>query len=531
MDIKQRQLIKKYVDLITHKWWLVAASVLVTITAGLGYYLSLPKVFQSTSLLSYEPQQINPARMDPEQGRIRLEDALATLKNLVISRNSLEKIITQFSLYEEDRQRLPIDDVIISMRQKIVVTPASKGDIFSVSFEGSDPKKVVKVTNALASLFIEENLKYREQRATETSKYTQDELIMAKKVLDEKEQLLRDYKLKNFNEMPEQRESNLGRLKALTERNQGIQNSIQELERTKVMAQEQMAWKQRLTAAGSEGVSSVRSPETDAERLQRLRGYLNQLLAKYTEKHPEVQRTKQLIEQLKKQIGEEQPTSRQATVSVPNRTKLAGNMENQLAQLQLKELDANIKQLRADQAAIPAEIAKYQRWIEAAPVREAEWNGLTRDYNELRRHYDQLVAQNLQAQSAENLEHNQKGSKFKIVDPARLPEKPFKPNFSKILLMAIAAGLALSMGSILGLDFFDTSFRDVGEIEEYLEVPLVCSIGYIEKETETRKERLLFLVSVTLVSIYGVALLAAIIYLWIKGVIIVGEQGPSQLLQ
>ena len=102
-------------------------------------------------------------------------------------------------------------------------------------------------------------------------------------------------------------------------------------------------------------------------------------------------------------------------------------MEIQRLQIQLKEIDINIKQLREEQAKIPAQIAKYQRWIEAVPVREAEWNALTRDYTELRRHYDQLVAQNLQAQSAENLEHNQKGSKFKIVDSARLPEKPFSP--------------------------------------------------------------------------------------------------------
>jgi hypothetical protein len=190
-------------------------------------------------------------------------------------------------------------------------------------------------------------------------------------------------------------------------------------------------------------------------------------------------------------------------------------------QLQLKGIDANIQKLRADQAVIPEEIAKYQRWVEAAPVREAEWKTLTRDYEELRRNYDQLVARSLQAKSAENLERNQKGSKFKVVDSARLPEKPFKPNFLKILLAAIAAGMALSLGSILALDFMDTSFKDVQEIEDYIGVPVVCAITYIEKDTETRKARFLFLLSVALVSVYGTALLAVIAFLWLKGRIIV----------
>ena len=158
---------------------------------------------------------------------------------------------------------------------------------------------------------------------------------------------------------------------------------------------------------------------------------------------------------------------------------------------------------------------------EAAPVREAEWNALTRDHAELRRHYDQLVSQNLQAQSAENIERSQKGSKFKIVDSARLPNKPFSPNFLKIFLIALAAGFALSVGPIFIMDFIDTSFKDVGELEEYIGVPVICAIPFIEKEIETRKEKLIFRVSVTLVSIYGAVLLAAITIMWTKGMIII----------
>lgn len=527
MDSKQRQLIKKYVDLVIDRWRLIVASLLVAITVGLGYYLYVPKLYESTSLLSYEQRQINPAKMDPEQGKANLGDTLATLKELVLSRNSLEKVITQFNLYEEARKRLPLEDVIESMRKDIIIKPASKGDTFSVTYQGPDPQKVMRVTNSLASLFIEENLKYREIRATETSKYTKDELAMSKKVLDEKEVLMRDYKLKYFNEMPEQRESNLARLKALNDQSQGIQNSIQELERTKVMAQEQMAWKQRLGALrGPSGpvaaTASGQQGESNAERLQRLRGHLNDLLLKYTDLHPEVRRTRQLIAQLEEGKGRQaQAPSRPLSSSAPSRANLMDGMEGQRLQIQLKQIDANIEQLKASQATIPAEIEKYQRWVEAAPIREAEWKGLTRDYEELRRHYDNLVAQNLQAQSAEKLEQNQKGSKFKVIDSARLPEKPAKPNFFKIFLVAIAAGLAMSVGSVVGLEFMDTSFKDAREVEDYLGVPVISAITYLEKDAELRRKQFLLRLSVTLVSIYATILLAAITYLWIKGMIIV----------
>jgi uncharacterized protein involved in exopolysaccharide biosynthesis len=311
-------------------------------------------------------------------------------------------------------------------------------------------------------------------------------------------------------------------MKTLIEQNQGLQNSIQELERTKVMVQEQAGMYQRLAALrnpGEAASSSARGPETNAERLQRMRTYLIELQGKYTEKHPEVRRTKQMIAQL--EGGKEQSSSGPRTVSSPNRANVAADLERQRMLVQLQQIDINIKQLRETQAGIPAQIAKYQRWVEAAPIREAEWNSLTRDYNELRRHYDQLVAQNLQAQSTQNIEQSQKGSKFKVVDSARLPEKPVKPNFLKILLVAVGAGLGFSFICILGLDFADTSFRDVGEIEEYVGVPVVCAIPFIEKEAERLKKRFLFRISVAVVSAYGAILLATIAYMWSTGMIIV----------
>lgn len=494
-------------------------------TLGLLAYLQMPKIYESKALLSYEQQQINPAKMDPEQGRLRLREALATLQELVTSQSSLEKLMTQFSLYTQERERLPIQDVLTIIRKNIEIKPLAQGDVFSVSFQGSNPEIVVKMTNALASMFIEENLKYREERATETSKYTESELAMAKKALDAKEQVMRDYKLKNFNEMPEQRQSNIEQLQNLIKQQQGYQTSIQELERTKIMVQEQASMQMRLSAMQmaieTPGGSNMRLPESNGARLARLRTYLNGLMTKYTENHPEVVRTKQQIAQLEKQVASGQESVSETHTSQAPRTNFTAAMENQRLQLQVKEIDASLKDMRVQQAKLPAEIAKYQQWIAAAPVREAEWSALTRDYNEMRKHYDELVSQNLQAQSAENLERNQKGSKFKVVDPARLPEKPVKPNALRILLMAVAAGLGIGYGLILCLDFMDTSFQDVRELEEYIGIPVVCAVPRIAMPSEVKRETLVSRVSALLILGYGILFLIMVIVLWYNGFVII----------
>jgi capsular polysaccharide biosynthesis protein len=131
------------------------------------------------------------------------------------------------------------------------------------------------------------------------------------------------------------------------------------------------------------------------------------------------------------------------------------------------------------------------------------------------------VARNLQAQSTETLERKQKGSKFKIVDPARLPDKPFKPNFLKIFLAAVALGLGLGLGTTLALDFVDTSFKDPLELEEYLGVPVVCAVAYIENSDEVGRKQRRFLLSVVLLGLAALVLVTAIIVLWLKGRIII----------
>jgi len=522
MENQQRQQIKKYIDLLVQHWRLITACILVSLTVVLGIYLTMPKVYRCTALLSYERQQINPGKMAPERQGQRLRETVSTLSELVLSRNNLEKIIKQFDLYREMRAKLPIEDVIEAMRKHIQIRPSSRGDTFTVSFEGTDQAKVQKVTNALAAKFIEENLKYREERATETSKYTEDELNMAKAVLDKKEQVMRDYKLKYYNEMPDQRADNLARLTALHEQYQSVQDSIQDLERTRVMAQEQISLRKRLgsTLSANDGKSTqpdLTQPLDRYERLQRLQLYLEHLLSKYTEKHPEVRRTRQMIKKLEAELAAN-PEQGRRKKSV--RSSRFQDPEISQLQLQVKAIDLDIQKLKNDQKKIKAEIQKYEKWIEAAPVREAEWNALTRDYNELRRHYDYLVSQNLQAASVEHLERKQKGSKFKIIDPARFPEKPYKPDFKKMFLLGLAAGAGLGIGITLLLDFIDTSFKDVNELESQLGLTVISAVPYIETEEEARKKRLKMLASMAFFALYAMLLLAAMVVLYLKGRII-----------
>lgn len=526
MDSKQSQQLRAGIDTILRRKIVIILSLFLGIAVGLVLNLTIPRQYRATALLSYQQEKVNPSRMSPDM-ELKIQQMVSTIAQIVTSRSDLEQIIREVGLYQKSRKKLPIEDVVDMMRKNVEIEPSKHGDIFHVGFVGEVPGQVVKVANSLAAKFIDENLKFREERASETSTYVKNELKMAKAVLDKKDAAMRDFKLKYYNEMPEQRQMNLTQLNALQQQYQAKQDSIQDLERTRVLIQEQItARKDVLTttqdtmlAEKSKVASRINAEpgETETQRLVRLQRLYNNLLVKYTPKHPEVVLLRRVIEKLKQNLEQEKGNGNQkiAKRDAPDLMDLDPVLF-QLS-LQKKKLEINIKNLTKGQEQINKLIGQYEKWIGEEPVRQAQWASLTREYGELKKHYDYLVSRDLQAQSALYLEQSQRGSQFKIEDPARLPDKPFKPNFLKVMGLSVVGGLALGIGLVFGEAFLDSSFRDITDLETYLNLPVVCSIPFVYTKKERRREKFQMVAWGLAVLFCACALALAFYYFWRQG--------------
>ena len=514
--------IKQVLDIALRRKTIIISCLLAALTLGLTGYLTQPKTYQGTALLSYQQQSINPAQMSPdEQENIR--DIVSTLSDIVRSRTNLEKLITNERLYSKLREELPMEDVIIRMRNNINITPSRRGDTFIVTYEATDPLKVARVTNALASGFIEENLKYREAKASDTSTYTQDELEMAKEILDRKESVMRDYKLKFYNEMPEQLSINMTRLGSLQTQYQSRQESIQDLERTRILIRDQIEVRKQILLGMASGTATVddrpREIETDHAKLKRFRKNLVSFQERYTDQHPTIKSLKKRIAHLEKRTSSnmvnELTTDTSTNQSEQNIDRTLFDLENEI-----KGIGLSIKRMNKEKIEINKLIQQYEQWIGAAPVREAEWSSLTREYGELRRHYDFLVSQNLQAGSALNLERKQKGSQFKIVDSARTPTKPINPDFMKFVGIGLLAGAGLAGGLIIALEYLNTSYRDPEKLFQTFDIEVICSVPHIPLKKELVKGRIITTFGVLFFLSWTISLCVAMFYFWQKRLII-----------
>jgi polysaccharide biosynthesis transport protein len=524
MEPQQIHQIRKIADMVYRRKALICLAVLFTLAGGLGVYLKQPKLYEASALLSYQQQRVNPTAMSPDtQANIR--DIVSTLTQLVTSRNNLEQIILREKLYTEALERLPMEDVLIGMRRNINIIPSPRGDTFQVSFTGREPESVARVANALAARFIEENMKYREERAAETTVYTEDELSMAKENLDKREELMSDFKLQHYNEMPEQQATNVARLIALQSQYQNAQTSIQELERTRLLLQEQITVRKQLietAIAQTVAAGQVALTETDQQRLNRFRAELQGMLGRYTEQHPSVKALQRRIAQLEDSMALKASTRPENEET----ERRGGRFDDELfdLEMQFKSVGLNISRLNNEMEDIQKLIKQYEQWVEKAPLREAEWSSLTREHAEMRRHYDHLVSQNLQARSALNLERNQKGSQFKIEDQARTPNKPSSPAFPKTMMIALVAGLAMSGGIILLLEMLNTSFRNPRELEESIkdqfEVEMLCAVPHLALKREVVRGRVLSGLSICVIIVLTTSLAGALLHFYRNGQII-----------
>jgi polysaccharide chain length determinant protein (PEP-CTERM system associated) len=530
MDQQQNQQIGKYLDLFLRWKAFIVFAILISLPVGLLVYLKTQKVYQATSLLSYQQQKISPNKMSPDiQAAIR--DVVSSLTQIVTSRTNLETLITDLNLYPDARKKLPMEDVVELMRKNMLIEPSRQGDIFKISYSGDDPGKVVKVTNALAAKFIEENLKYREERANETSSYTSDELAMAKETMDQKEAIMRDYKLKHYNELPEQRQTNVSQLIALQEQYQLKQESIQDLEKTMILIQDQISNRRKLISAqgdfAMEGNKAGAQPVpqnsaiSPADRLLQLRGLLKSLELKYTENHPEVKRTKKQIARLEESLAAGNGNGSDTGKSFAAPLRSSADPVILQFETQLKNVQLSIQNINEEKESLKKTIAQYEEWVAAAPVREAEWSALTREYGELKRHYDLLVSSDLQAKSMLNLERRQKGSQFKIEDAARFPEKPIKPDFFKIIGIALVCGAGLGFGIPFVWAFLDSSFRDVNDIEAFLGVPVICAVPLVQTDREKNWQKRKLYLGTGIAVLFFLCIVALYAYFCRRGLIVV----------
>jgi len=492
----------EYLEIALRRIWYIIIPLVLAMLSATFYVILCPRTYLASTTIMVTPQKVPTDYVKPTV-TTPLEYRLNSIRQEIMSRTQLEKVISEFNLYTEEAKTLFLEEIVELMQKDINLKVGGKEGYFTISYMGKEPAIVTKVTNRLASLFVEENLKQREQQAQGTTEFLSQELNATKTKLEEQEKILTDYKQKYIYEMPDRIVTNLGLLTQLRQDHQRVSGALNSAMERKLTIQKQIAEIQKQTdllkssfvsaptgEVANQGAlpqntnpTSASTPASTAgssTQIEKLRGELFALQMKYTEKHPEVINTKKAIKDLEKIVADGNKESTPRAENFDPQATFTKEMEGQLA---LTENE--IQNLKKEESAIRANIATYHGRVENAPLREMMITNISRGYEASKENYRKLLEKSEQAQQAENLEKRQKGEQFRLIDPARVPEKPIKPNIPKVLFVTLVLGIFSGIGLAIFKEYTDRSFRDAKDMETTLGIKVLANIPRVVPKTVT----------------------------------------------
>lgn len=470
------------------RWSLLLPSIGIILLSVLVALL-LPPVYKSSSTILIEEQEI-PADFVMTTVTSYVEQRLQSINQRIMSTTRLLEIIQRFDLYAEERDKKTTEEIVEIMREDVQLAPISTEVMdrrtgrataatiaFTLSFEGQEsPQTVLNVATQLASLFLEENLKVRERQAQETFQFLEDETQRVRTQLDAIEDKIATFKGQHINQLPELLQSNLQTLDLLERTIERYSEQLQTLKEREGYLQSQLA----ITSRDLEGNWAQKAQ--DRQKLELLEVELISLKTRYADAYPDVKRTRQEIDELRTRLD-----------LPPFPTPIDANEENgesaenpayvNLA-AQLAGTTAEIDTIQHQIAKLEDRVADYRTRIENTPRVEETYNTLLSQRSNLQAKFNDLLQKSMEARVSQGLEKEQKGERFTLIDPARLPEKPFKPNRLAIALIGVVLGLGAGVGFAALREFTDTAVYDPETLSRQTGEGVLATIPIIVTEAE-----------------------------------------------
>jgi succinoglycan biosynthesis transport protein ExoP len=493
---------EEYWEIAKRRRWLILATVFVCWVLVWGFGWLIPPTYESEAEIIVEQQQVPTDYVTPNVSTTA-EEQLQTMTQQILSRTRLQGIIDQYHLYSHQNKILAMfepSDHVQQMRKDInidlVETPGREQQLtaFKITYGARTPETASAIVGQLASFFINQNMITQQERSQSTTSFLSTQLADAKARLDKQEEQVRAFKAQHLGELPDQLQSNVQILSGLQAQLQNVQAGLDRSQQQKLYLESIIQQYQSAQSTLDAGGDSTVSPPALDKELKDLRMQLAQERSQYTDSYPDVIALKDQIkktEALKKQIDAEIAKNQKSQKSGDGMTATtAAEVQNgqPTAMMQIEsQLKANQLQIQSEKKAeqqLEARIGQYQARLNMTPVTEQELAEVSRGYNEAKANYISLLQKQNESQLATNLEQNQQGEKFSLVDPASLPSLPSKPNHILISLGGLAFGLALAAGLTILLEVTGARIRQEKDLEGLVPVRVLVGIPHISTPQE-----------------------------------------------
>lgn len=488
-----------YVDIARRrKWWIILSALGFFLTA-IVFARRLPNTYKAETVILVDSQEV-PDKYVPVILTADIAGRLSTLQQQVLSPTRLKKIVESEGLFPTPDGKATEAEVISGTQKAItveVVNPgAGKMAAFRIAYSSRNRLAVARITNNLAQMFIDANLKARQDQTEGTAEFLETQLEDTKRQLDEKDEQLRAIKARNIDDLPESKAYHLEALANLRGQAQGIQDKIDQDKRDKTILESMLASggpAPTIDASpdGADGVTAAAVSPYEAQ-IQKLEQKLADLRSRYGPSHPDVRATQADLNRLKASVQGQAKTSESNSNEAPLKPEIQpvrSNHRNPVVEAQIEKLDDDVKQQSDLLERVQSRLDFHTSKLAQEPVFEQQIGRLQQDYDSLKAHYAALLDKKEAAEMSHALEVHQQGERFVILDPAETPQKPAAPNRPLMALGGLFLGVLVGSGIAASAELNDQSVRSDSQAARLFDKPVLATVPLLLSPKERRFRR------------------------------------------
>ncbi|MBK8535086.1 MAG: chain length-determining protein [Candidatus Competibacteraceae bacterium] len=484
-----------------NRWYALGCAWLVCLIGWVVVH-KLPDQHEASARVFVDTQSVLRPLLQGLAVNVNPDAQIGLVTRTLLSRPNLEKIarLTDLDIQAKDPEAL--DQRLNSLQKKIGLGASGRENLYSVTYQNSNPELAKKVVQAVVTVFAENLLGDTRQDTDTAQRFLDKQIAEYEARLAEAENRVKEFKRKNIALMGTEGQGYFSRMQQATTELEAARLELTQAENRRNSLLQQIGGEEPTFGIGPQpgagpGKAATALP-IDA-RIQNLEKMLDELLIKYTEKHPDVIIIKQTMVDLKKQRDEELAQYAASTASAASSTNTSGfgpqgvdaNPVYQQLKIALGQEEANIASLQARVVAFDRRVKELQEQVNTVPQIEAELAGLNRDYEVNRKKFEDLLTRRESAKMSQQIEQTSQDVRFKIIDPPRVPLQPSGPNRPLLMSMVLGAGLAVGVALAFLISQLWPTFDTRRSLMQLTNVPVFGSVSAVLSMAEVRRERLL----------------------------------------
>lgn len=485
------------------RWWALLAAWVVCVV-GWTAVMFMPDMYEAKARVYVDTRTVLAPVLQGLTISQDVDSQLNLVRQSLLGRPQLEKVVREADLDLHVTSPEQQAALVNQVRERIQLSALGGGrdsatptaTVYTLGFQDSNRDTSLKVVDILLSTFVEETLGGKRTGSEAAQSFLQQQIQEYEQRLREAEQRLADFKRRNVGQMPGEQGDYFTRLQGEMEAVTKARGALSIATTRREELQRQLRGEVPFAAAdrsgnAQSGSGGMASGDT-ATRIKEAQTRLDELLLRFTDRHPDVVATRETLAQLEQRQQSELEALRRGDKSVLLSSGASVNPVYQSIQLTLNQTEVEIAALRGEIADRERTVGNLRRLVDTVPEVEAEFSRLNRDYDVTRGQYTALVDRLEKARLGGEAESTE-SIRFEIIDPPTAGFDPVAPHRPRLLALVLVAGLGVGGGLAYLLHMMKPVFNSTRSLNEITALPVlgVVSMTWLDRYRAERQRGLL----------------------------------------